>query len=311
MPRLTSSKTVSGFIMAISSAIFWGISGTCAQYLFEQKQLNPAWLVSWRLMLAGGLLVGIAFLQKNSDAAAIWKKPKDILQLLVFAVLGMVTVQYTYFYSINLSNAATATVLQYTGPMFVVAFYAIKNRRWPIMLEYASLFLAIGGTFLLVTHGSFSSLVISEKALLWGFLSAVALAFYTIYPVVLLRKYSAATVTGWAMLIGGLVLSVWTQPWEVIGIWDIGTWSAFLYIILFGTLIAFYSFLTAVPVIGAQTASLLCSVEPLAAAAVAVIWLNVPFGGLDWLGTLFILITVVLLTLGAKKEGAKKLEESN
>ena len=302
MPRVTSQRAVSGFIMAISSAIFWGISGTCAQYLFEHKQLNPAWLVSWRLILAGVLLVGIAFMQKNSDAVAIWKKPKDVFQLLVFAILGMVTVQYTYFYSIQLSNAATATVLQYTGPLFVVAFYALKNRRWPILAEYASLSLAIGGTFLLVTHGSFSSLVISEKALLWGFLSAIALAFYTIYPVVLLRTYSAATVTGWAMLIGGLVLSLWTQPWEVVGIWDVGTWTAFLYIILFGTLIAFYSFLTAVPIIGAQTASLLCSVEPLAAAAVAVVWLNVPFGGMDWLGTLFILVTVVLLTLGAKKK---------
>jgi drug/metabolite transporter (DMT)-like permease len=213
----------------------------------------------------------------------------------------MVAVQFTYFYSINLSNAATATVLQYIGPLLVVAFYAIKNRRWPILVEYASLVLALAGTFLLVTHGSFNQLVISEKALFWGILSAVALAFYTIQPGQLLRKYSAATVTGWGMLIGGIAFSFVSDPWRISGTWDGETWAAFTYIILFGSLLAFYFFLTSVTIIGAQTASLLCSVEPLSAAAVAVLWLNVSFSGMDWLGTVFILITIVLLTIGTKK----------
>ncbi len=40
----------------------------------------------------------------------------------------------------------------------------------------------------------------------------------------------------------------------------------------------------------------------LAAAGVAVLWLDVPFGGIDWIGTFCILITIVLLTLGTKKK---------
>lgn len=297
----TSQQQVPGLIMALSSAIFWGISGTCAQFLFEQKNIDPAWLVCWRLLLAGFILVVISIYQKKTDAFRIWKNPKDAFQLLLFSIFGMVAVQFTYFYSINLSNAATATVLQYIGPLLVVAFYAIKNRRWPILLEYASLILALAGTFLLVTHGSFHQLVISEKALFWGILSAVALAFYTIQPGQLLRKYSASTVTGWGMLIGGIAFSFVSDPWRISGTWDGGTWAAFAYIILFGSLLAFYFFLTSVTIIGAQTASLLCSVEPLSAAFVAVLWLDVSFGKMDWLGTVFILITIVLLTIGTKK----------
>jgi drug/metabolite transporter (DMT)-like permease len=297
----TSQRQVPGLIMALSSAIFWGISGTCAQFLFEQKNIDPAWLVCWRLLLAGFILVIFSILNEKTDAFRIWKNPRDAFQLLLFSIFGMVAVQFTYFYSINLSNAATATVLQYIGPLLVVAFYAIKNRRWPILVEYASLILALAGTFLLVTHGSFNQLVISEKALFWGILSAVALAFYTIQPGQLLRKYSAATVTGWGMLIGGIAFSFVSDPWRISGTWDGETWAAFTYIILFGSLLAFYFFLTSVTIIGAQTASLLCSVEPLSAAAVAVLWLNVSFSGMDWLGTVFILITIVLLTIGTKK----------
>lgn len=300
MSSATDRQIISGFIMVLSAAIFWGISGTCAQYLFEEKNVNPAWLVSWRMMIAGVILIIFALSRKDSDVWKIWKKPKDMIQILLFGIFGMVAVQFTYFYSISLSNAATATVLQYIGPVFVVAFYALKNRRWPIAMEYVALIFALTGTFLLVTHGSFDGLVISEAAVFWGILSAIALAFYTIQPVQLLKKFSSSTVTGWGMMIGGISFSLYTSPWQSSGIWDTGTWAAFAYIIIFGTVIAFSIFLGSLNFIGAQTASLLCSVEPLSAALTAVIWLNLTFTFMDWLGTFIILLTVALLTLAKK-----------
>lgn len=288
--------------MAISSAIFWGISGTCAQYLFEKKGMDPGWLVTWRMVFGGFILVVFSMTQEKRAAFNVWRKPYDIIRIFLFGILGMVAVQYTYFYSISLSNAATATILQYIGPVFVVGFYAIKNRKWPILAEYGALVLALSGTFLLVTHGSFEELVISEKAVFWGILSAIALAFYTIQPVGLLRTFSPSVVVGWGMLIGGIGFSMITQPWGISGNWDMGTWVAFTYIIIFGTVLAFYFFLKSVTLIGATQASLLCSVEPLSAAVTAVVWLGVSFLAMDWIGTLLILLTVVLLTLGKKEK---------
>jgi drug/metabolite transporter (DMT)-like permease len=297
--------------MAISAAIFWGVSGTCAQFLFEKRDMDPAWLVSWRLLLAGSVLLVFAFSRKKNDAMLIWKNRRHIVQLLLFSILGMVAVQFTYFYSINLSNAATATVLQYIGPCFVVGYFAIRNRRFPRLVEYLALFLALTGTFLLVTHGSFQELVISEQALFWGILSAVTLAFYTIYPVKLLSSYSSVTVNAWAMLIGGIIFSLYTNPWEVSGIWDMGTWGAFAYIIVFGTVISFSIFLYSLTLIGAQTASLLCSVEPLAATLAAVWWLNVSFLAMDWLGTTLIVLTIIVLTYASKKENKSEPAKAN
>ncbi|MDX5337686.1 MAG: EamA family transporter [Cyclobacteriaceae bacterium] len=302
MTQPTFQKKFPGVLMAISSAIFWGISGTCAQYLFEKKGMDPGWLVTWRMVFGGFILVVFSMTQEKRAAFNVWRKPYDIIRIFLFGILGMVAVQYTYFYSISLSNAATATILQYIGPVFVVGFYAIKNRKWPILAEYGALVLALSGTFLLVTHGSFEELVISEKAVFWGILSAIALAFYTIQPVGLLRSFSPSVVVGWGMLIGGIGFSMITQPWGISGNWDMGTWVAFTYIIIFGTVLAFYFFLKSVTLIGATQASLLCSVEPLSAAVTAVVWLGVSFLAMDWIGTLLILLTVVLLTLGKKEK---------
>jgi len=296
----TAYKKVPGLIMTVIAAILWGISGTCAQFLFENKDLEPGWLVCWRLILGGTILVIFSLFNNKADTFQVWKKRGDVFQLILFSILGMVGVQFTYFYSISLSNAATATILQYLGPVLIVTFFAIKNRRLPNWTEYLALGLALSGTFLLVTHGSFDTLVISDEALIWGLLSALALAFYTIFPEGLLRKFSPAPITGWAMLIGGIMLTPIMNPWEIQGIWDLETFLAFGYVVLFGSVLAFYLFLSSVTIIGATNASLLCSVEPLAAAGTAVFWLGVYFGLMDWIGTVFIFLTVVILSLTSR-----------
>ena len=102
------------------------------------------------------------------------------------------------------------------------------------------------------------------------------------------------------MLLGGMFFAIYLQPWQINGVWDVESFAAFGYIIVFGSLLSFFFFLTAIPLIGAQTASLLCSVEPLSAAMMAVVWLGVSFTAMDWLGTFLILSTIALLSLATK-----------
>ncbi len=271
------------------------MSGACAQFLFQQKGISIDWLVSTRLLFAGCLLLAYAMLQGHS-IWAIWHSRSAALQLLAFAVLGMLGVQYTYFAVIEASNAATGTVLQYLGPTVIVVYLAIRQRRWPSRLELLALVLALVGTLLLVTHGDWGVLHISAQALCWGLASACALAFYTVQPVRLLQQHPATLVVGWGMWIGGLASMAWSRPWQVPGAWDVGTWWAVMFVVLFGTLVAFQAYLLAVQRIGPQRSSLLACAEPLSAALVAVAWLQVPFGLMDVLGSVCIVLTIVVLT---------------
>ena len=52
---------------------------------------------------------------------------------------------------------------------------------------------------------------------------------------------------------------------------------------------------TALRLIGAQKSSLLTCAEPLSAALLAVVWLGLSWGAMDWLGTACILATIALL----------------
>ena len=119
----------------------------------------------------------------------------------------------------------------------------------------------------------------------------------------MLRKHGAALVGGWGMLVGGVALSFLHAPWKVEGVWDAPAYGFTAFILLLGTLAAFYLFIKALRLIGAQKTSLLTCAEPLSAAVLAVWWLGVSWGGMDWLGTACILVTIVLLAKAQSKEG--------
>jgi drug/metabolite transporter (DMT)-like permease len=285
-----------GFLLAITAALFWGISGVCAQFVFQEKKITIDWLVAVRLLGAGAALLLYSASRPGSTIWHIWRTRRSTLDLLVFALFGMLAVQYTYFAAIRHSNAATGTVLQYLGPVFIALYFSVIHKRLPSRREGMAIFLACLGTLLLVTHGDLTSMQISALALAWGVGSAVALAFYTIYPVRLLRENDAADVVGWSMVLGGIGLGSLNEPWHVPGVWDLQTVSATGFIVVFGTLLSFYAYLAAVKRIGPQKTSLLACVEPLAATVVGVLWLDIPFALADWIGSLCILATIFILS---------------
>ncbi len=300
-----NSLRIKGIIMVLIGAVLWGISGTVAQYLFQYSGFTPEWLVVVRLLISGTILLSLASLKGKQKIWGIWKDKKDIVSLVFFSIFGMLAVQYTFFAAINHSNAATATVLQYLAPVMISSFIAIREKRLPKIKEIIAVVLALLGTFLLVTKGSISSLSISGIALFWGLTSAVALAYYTLQPLRLLAKWGSAIVIGWGMLIGGFSFSFIHPPWKFVGQWSFNAFLAVLFIIIFGTLIAFYCYLESLAYISASETSILASVEPLSAAFLSVVWLHVSFGLEEWLGTLCIISTIILLSFVKNKENSK------
>jgi len=293
MPRL-------GFAAAVTAAMLFGVGGTFAQFLFQQRGLDVGWLVTMRLLCAGSVLLLFCAARQGRGVFAIWRT--DAVAIILFGLIGMMPVQYTYMAAIQASNTATATVLQFTAPAMIALWYAFARRRPPGGRTLAAIAMAMLGTFFLVTHGVLGALSISAMGLFWGLASAVAAAFNSIQPVALLRRYDAATVAGWGMLVGGLALGCFNPPWIVPGRWDAVTFGFVGFVILFGTLVAFHLYTVALRRIGAQMTSLLASAEPLSAALLAVFWLGVTWRGMDWLGTACILATVALLSRAQSRE---------
>lgn len=285
-----------GVLLAVTAAIFWGFSGNCGQYLFNYKNMDPTWLTACRLLIAGSILCIFArFTEK--DRFAIFKNKRDIIMLMAFSIIGLAFCQYTYLLTISYSNAGTATVLQYLGPVFLLLFTCLVAKRWPRFLEIVAILLALGGTFLLATHGKIGTLVLEKRVLVWGIISAVSLMLYTIMPEKLIKKYGSTAVTAYAMFFSGILFSLLLPIWHCKAIWDINTVLALMGVILPGTAIAYLLYLKAVVLIGPLRTSLFATVEPLAAMFFSSVWLGTSFQAADYAGLVCIMLMVILLTL--------------
>ena len=293
-----------GMLSTFVGGTLWGINGVMGNYLFLNKNVTTPWLIPYRLILAGFLLLGYLYYKKGSQIFDILKNPKDLLQIVLFGLIGMLGTQYTYFSAIQFSNAAIATVLTYFGPTLVLIYMCLREKRKPLKYEIVSICLSSFGVFLLATHGDITSLQISFKALFWGILSALSVVFYTVQPESLLKKYGASIVVAWGMMIGGIFITFVTKPWNISVTFDFVTFLVLMLIIVFGTIIAFILYLTGVNIIGPTKASIIACIEPVAATICAILFLGVTFDFLDVIGFLCIISTIFIVAYFDKK--AKK-----
>jgi len=293
-----NSERKRGLFFVITGAAFWGVGGTVAQKLFQDYSINVNWLVVIRLLLSGSILLLLVCLSKNrSQVIAVWKNKGTAVRLIAFSLFGMLAVQYTYMAAIDYGNAAVATLLQYLAPVMIMIYYLLTKKARLSKVDGYTAALALGGCFLLLTNGSFSELSVPVQAIFWGVLSGIAAAFYTLSAGRLLKQFDSMVVVGWAMIIGGLCLNMIEPIWETAPAQLPAEALVYLlFVIVFGTMIAFWFYIKSLETLLPKESSLLGSIEPLAAVLTTVFWLNMPFGFFQWLGAACIIGVILVLT---------------
>lgn len=294
----THQKRGLGYLLVIIGATFWGVGGTVSQWLFQHANVEVTWFVAVRLMISGFLLIIIAMVTQGPKVFVIWWDKHARRQILIYGIFGMLAVQYTFMSSINYGNAAVATLLQYLGPIFIIFYLVLTKVTRVGRKEVLAVVFALSGTYLLLTNGNIQNLQVPRAAIIWGLCSAIALAFYTIYPVKLLSRWGSLNVVGWAMFIGGVALSFFHPPWQVdFSGWTIETHLYFWFAIIFGTMLAFWFYIDSLHYLFPHEAGLLGTIEPLMALVTSVVWLHISFGGWQLVGVLLIILMVVVLSV--------------
>lgn len=297
---MKKSKTALGILLSLMGGIFWGFSGSCGQYLFTYHSVDSRWLVAVRMVVSGAILLFISAFRHKKEIFAVWRGKGNIIRMAAFTAFGLVLCQYAYFTAIQLSNAGTATVLQYLSPAMILVFLCVKNKKPPLLKEAVAIILAIGGTFIIATGGNFGSLSISMGALIWGLLAGVFLACYSLIPVPLLKIADTPTVLGWGTFIGGIAMLPIFRPWENMPHISFSLIAALGGIIIFGTVLAYSFYLEGIHLIGATKASIISSIEPVAATIISALWLGTDFSFTDIIGFAMIISTILIISI--KKE---------
>lgn len=294
--QMKKSIYVKGLFLGLIAGILWGITGPLGQYLFDEKGVVPDWLVPCRLFVSGAVILMGLYMKRKSDIFRLWTDRKDAIHMVIYSIAGMMAVQYSFFVAVEASNGGTATVLQYTNPVMIIIYFAVFRKVRPSGKEVFAVLLALTGIFLLSTNGNIHTLVITPRGLLMGLMCAFFTCLYSMIPGRLLEKYDAVLVSGWSMLVGGIVLAFWRRPWTVSVGGDFQVWGLFLILVFAGTIIPFIASLKAIPVIGPMYANVLASVEPVVASLITFLALGTQFGRFELVGFALIITTIIILS---------------
>ncbi len=286
------SRTRSVSIVLLAAAL-WGISGTVAQALFDRYGFPPLGLVTLRMSFSGLFLL----------VALRPRFPKERAgRLVLFSLIGLFAVQASYFLAIANSNSPTATLLQSLSLPMMAVFEGSRSRSGRSLGMVFAVLFAAAGTVLLTLGEARAGLTLTVPGLVFGLISAITAAYYTLDSRTLTRVEDPWAITGWSMLIGGL----FSVPFGLPTLVSFGSHSfggdpvlllaLILFVIVAGTLIPFGLYLEGRDVISGTEAGVAGVMEPISATVVALLFLGVVLTPLQYVGGALMLGSVVYLS---------------
>lgn len=234
----------------------------------------------------------------------LWKDPhvfriqiRDIWKFMFLGVVGIAITNFTYYFTVKESSVATAILVQYTAPVWVVLYSVLIVKEDTLdRVTVISLCLALIGCFFAVTSGSMEQVNLKGWAILTGPVSAFTFAYQVVATKQMLKRYSV-----WTMLIYmfGFSLLFWlciNPPWEIIEKqYTFDDWGFLWMFAVISILIPQIAFATGLKFLDASTAGIISIAEPVIAICAAFLILGESIGIVQVLGGLLVLIAVGLL----------------
>lgn len=288
-----------GFLLALIASSLWGVSGTVLQFVSKNKALPAEWFIGVRTLTAGIIILLVALISmpkgKKSQIFAIFTNKKDILLLVLFSLFGLIGNMYSFFLSIQHGNAASATILQYLSPLFIVLGGIFFFRQKPTRVDIISFVLALLGILLLITKGNFSHLSIPTDSLIWGIISGITAALYIVIPKQLISKYSPLVVTGWGFMLSGILFNIYHPFWinppklDLSGALGVGT------VILIGTVAAFLIMVMSLQYTTSTIVSITDAVQPFITFILSIFFLGASFSIPELIGSAIVIFSIYIL----------------
>ncbi len=286
----TQKKAPAAAILA--AAVLWGVIGLWNRRLMAAG-LSPLSIVLVRNL--GGCALLVLFFALR-DRRVFRVKPRHLPYFFGTGVVSVLLFTVCYFSCQKLCSLAAASVLLYTAPSFVVLLSAALWREPVTGKKLLALALTLAGCACVC--GVFSGgLSVTLPGALLGLGSGFFYALYSVFGRYALAHYPPLTVTVWTFLFAGPASLALLRPAELAAAFapDPGLWLTALALAVCSTAAPYVLYTWGLARMEPGRASILASLEPVAASLTGVLAFGEPMGPLTALGILCVLAGVYIL----------------
>jgi drug/metabolite transporter, DME family len=294
-----------GYLYIASATFLWGVAATAGRAAFTGRLLprgqilraiDPLILSQTRATFSFVLLACVLVLLRG------WRRLKlpsaDFGRMFLVGVFGVAASNYFYYLAIQRTNVATAIILQYTAPVWVLLYTVARGLQKPSWQRVLAVALALGGIALVIgvfAPGGFRLDTIGVTA---AILAAFSFAFYNLGGHSVLTRYDRWTVLLYVIFSASLFWIAVNPPWKISAAhYSAGQWLFLLGFSLISVLAPFAFYFAGLQHLEPTRAIVVSCLEPVFSIVIAAIILGEVMRPVQSVGILLVLVAVVVVQM--------------
>jgi drug/metabolite transporter, DME family len=301
----SQAHPVRGYLYIAGATFLWGVSATLGRAVFTGRlplegqtlrPIDPLILSQSRTTFSFVVLLFALVLLRG------WRRLRlpaaDLGRMLVLGVLGVAASNYLYYLAIQRTNVATAIILQYTAPVWVLLYTIARGLQKPTLSRVTAVALAVTGIALAIGifgSGGFRLDAIGVTAALGA---AVSFAIYNVGGHSILARYDRWTVLLYVILSASLFWILVNPPWKIVAAQYSGSqWLFLLVFSLVSVLGPFSLYFAGLQHLEPTRAIVVSCLEPVFSIVIAAFALGEVMRPVQTFGILLVLVAIVVVQL--------------
>ena len=314
-PHQGGAHPLRGYLYIGSAALLWGVSATLGRAAFTGHLLpggaslgaiDPLILSQSRATLSLAVLLPVLLLRRGARALRV--PGRDLIKFLILGVFGIAASNYLYYLAIQRTNVATAIILQYTAPVWVLLYTVARGAQRPSVRRTGAVGLAVVGCALavgLVGSGGFRMDAVGVTAAL---LAAFSFAFYNVGGHEVLARYDRWKVLLWVLVATATFWIFVNPPWKIIAAhYGRQQWRFMLVFSLVSVLGPFSCYFAGLQYLEPTRAIVASCLEPVFSIVLTALFLGELVRPMQSVGMVLVLVAIVLIQLPERTAGGEEL----
>jgi drug/metabolite transporter (DMT)-like permease len=287
-------KEALGYLYVILGASFLGTIGILARLIYLHEP-DPLTVVAFRALIAF-LLLFLTAVFINPDWLRIRKK--DFLFFAAYGLLSVTLCFLLFFYAIKFTTVATATILLYTYPAFVVLLSRYFLGEEFTRAKILALLLTFLGCVLVIQVYNPAEFKLNIRGVLYGLGAGLGAALYSIFGKKGVAKYSSYTVVTYALGFGAFFLLLARRARNLVSVdYPAMTWLWIFALAFFSTLVGYSLYTKGLRYLEAGRAGIAATWEVVVASVLAFVIFGETLSALQIVGAFLVLAGIVIVRI--------------
>jgi drug/metabolite transporter, DME family len=310
---------VRGYLYIATATLFWGISATLGRAVFTGRLhpgghtvgfVDPLILAQARTTFPFFVFLIILLFRRGGKRLRI--PAGDFLRLAVLGVFGVAASNYFYYLAIQKTNVATAIILQYTAPVWVLLYMVVRGLQRPTLQRLAGVALALGGIAMVIGIFGPGGLRLNPAGVAAALVAALSFSFYNVGGHNILARHDHWTVLLYTTFTAALFWLVINPPGRILALHYSGAQWVFLFVFsVLSLLVPFSFYFAGLQYLEPTRAIIVSCLEPVFSIVIAAIALGEVLRPLQAVGILMVLAAILVVqTAEQEPTGSREMTPS-